>query len=144
MRAVLAPTHSCTHLGISTKMLVREVNRSAAVAWSPLANRPHLLAAASLAGTMTSDFDPTGKLEIFDLSEKACKPLQDPLDMPCIGVTSTSERLHRLAWRSPLPDQFANGLIVGGFGSGAVNIWNPTPLIEYVRLGQLAHLFCLD
>ena len=116
-------------------MLVREVNRSAAVAWSPLERRPNLLAAASLAGTMASDFDPTGKLEIFDISEKACKSLQDPLEMACIGLTSTSERLHRLAWRNPLPGQFADGLIVGGLGSGAINIWNPTPLIEYVVEG---------
>lgn len=130
-RPVLAPSPCCAHLDTKAKMLVREVNRSAAVAWSPLANRPHLVAAASLAGTMTSDFDPTGKLEIFDISEKACKSQQDPLDSPCIGATATSERLHRLAWRSPLPDQFAHGLIVGGLGSGAINIWNPTPLIEY-------------
>lgn len=103
------------------------------MAWSPLASRPNLLAAATLAGTMTADFDPSGKLEIFDTSDNACKHLQNPLEMATIGVTSTSERLHRLAWRSPLPDQFAHGLIVGGLGSGAINIWNPTPLIEYVQ-----------
>ena len=114
-------------------MLVREVNRSAAVAWSPLANRPTLLAAATLAGTMTVDFDPSGKLEIFDISEKASRGMQDALDMPCIGLTSTSERVHRLAWRNPLPNAFENGLIVGGLGSGAINIWNPTSLIEYVH-----------
>jgi protein transport protein SEC31 len=114
-------------------MLVREVNRSAALAWGPLGHRPHLLAAATLAGTMNVDFDPSGKLEIFDISDKASRGLKDPLDMPLIGLTSTSERLHRLAWRNPLPNTFADGLIVGGLGSGAINIWNPTPLIEYVN-----------
>lgn len=117
-------------------MLLREVNRSAAVAWSPLASRPSLLAAATLAGTMTVDFDPSGRLEIFDISERASRGLQDPLDMACVGLTSTSERVHRLAWRNPLPASFENGLIVGGLGSGVLNIWNPTSLIEYVHGGS--------
>lgn len=114
-------------------MLVREVSRSAAVAWSPLAQRPHLFAAGTLAGTMTKDFDPTGKLEIFDVSELASRATADSLEMPVVGLTSTSERLHRLAWKNPLPDTFHDGLIVGGLGSGAINIWNPTPILEYVE-----------
>jgi len=129
-------------------MLLKEVSRSAAVAWSPLAHRPHLFASATLAGTMNVDFDPSGKLEIFDISEKAPQSLQDPLDMACVGLTSTSERLHRLAWRNPLPETFRNGLIVGGLGSGVLNIWNPTPLIEYVEQAveavYLWYNFCIS
>jgi hypothetical protein len=82
---------------------------------------------------MNVDFDPSGKLELFDMSESANLGLKDPLDAACVGLTSTSERLHRLAWKNPLPNVFQDGLIVGGLGSGAINIWNPTPLLEYVR-----------
>lgn len=113
-------------------MLVREVSRSAAVAWSPLAHRPHLLAAGTLAGTMNVDFDPTGKLEIFDVSDLATSGAKESLEMSMVGLTSTQDRLHRLVWRNPLPDTFRDGLIVGGLGSGAIHIWNPTPILEYV------------
>lgn len=124
MRAHLAFPHFTT--------MLKEVVRSATVAWNPVSSRrPALLAAGTIAGTMSMDFDPTGSLEIFSLD------LEKPnSEMTALAKIQTGERMQRLAWSSTGSSGSAPalkyGLIAGGLANGSVSIWNPAPMIEYV------------
>eukprot|EP01122_Echinamoeba_exundans_P012092 TRINITY_DN4990_c0_g1_i1.p1 TRINITY_DN4990_c0_g1~~TRINITY_DN4990_c0_g1_i1.p1 ORF type:complete len:1366 (+),score=324.58 TRINITY_DN4990_c0_g1_i1:137-4099(+) len=78
---------------------------------------------------MSMDFDPTGSLEIFSLD------LEKPgSEMTVLGKVETGERMQRLAWSNlgstGAAPSLKYGLIAGGLANGAINIWNPTPLIE--------------
>jgi protein transport protein SEC31 len=112
--------------------MLKEATRSATVAWNPVVGRrPALLAAGTIAGTMSMDFDPTGSLEIFSLD------LEKPgSEMTVLGKIETGERMQRLAWSNlgstGTAPALKYGLLAGGLANGAINIWNPTALIEYV------------
>lgn len=110
-------------------MLIKEVDRSSVLSWSPTTRHSDLLATGTLAGTMSVDFDPSGRLEIF--STKVSSQYPGP-SMSLLGSLQVKERFNKLSWKNTHPDRFQYGLIVGGFSSGSLRIWNPEAIIECV------------
>lgn len=106
-------------------MLVKEIGRSSVISWSPIKKYQHYLVGGTLSGTMSSDFDPSGKLEIFDLS-----PSND-LNARLIGGCQVKERFNVISWKDTNPNQFECGLVVAGFPSGTLGIYDPSKIIRY-------------
>jgi protein transport protein SEC31 len=104
--------------------MLKRINKSANIAWAPLANQSAgLLAAGTAAGTVDNAFDFTSTLEIFDVRrpEETLQP---------IGGANCPDRFNKLVWSglSSLPD----GLIAGGMSNGTVTLWNPAKILSYV------------
>eukprot|EP01127_Copromyxa_protea_P009476 TRINITY_DN2246_c0_g1_i2.p1 TRINITY_DN2246_c0_g1~~TRINITY_DN2246_c0_g1_i2.p1 ORF type:complete len:768 (-),score=242.46 TRINITY_DN2246_c0_g1_i2:1529-3832(-) len=102
-------------------MKLQHIERTATVAWCH--NRP-LLAAGTLVGTMSENFDPTGTLELFQIGKRG-------LAEPTASV-KTDEKLYKLAW-SGAPGLNENqdlGLIAGGLENGVISLWNPSAILE--------------
>ena len=108
-------------------MKLKELNRSATVAWSPTRQHASFMAAATVAGSLTVDFDTSGQLELFSTNLQKMGTEMTPL-----GRVQTKERLHKLVWSSHGSQTYKYGIIAGGLANGVINVWNPAPLIEYV------------
>eukprot|EP00966_Prymnesium_polylepis_P114715 2651048-Prymnesium_polylepis.1 len=95
----------------STRPRVAAVKRSATVAWSPTSQHASLMAAGTVAGAFTLDFDATAQLELFSLDLGSRSG-----EMPLLGSYQASERFHRLAWGSFGHESgaFSHGIIAGG------------------------------
>lgn len=118
-------------------MLIKEVDRSSVISWSPTPKHSDLLAAGTLSGTMSTDFDTSGRLEIFSTKFSEQSPGSH---MALLGSIQVKERFNRLSWKNTHPDRFKYGLLVGGFSSGNLSIWNPEAIIEYVIAHELFFL----
>lgn len=103
---------------------IKEVNRSASVAFSP--DAPYL-AAGTMAGAVDISFSSSANLEIFQLDFQS-----DDRKLPLAGVVPSSEPFNRLSWgKNPSggSEEFSLGLIAGGLVDGNIGIWNPRLLI---------------
>jgi protein transport protein SEC31 len=115
-------------------MKLTEIARSSAVAWSPLQTNPGLLAAGTVAGTMTFEFDATGTLEIFSFS-----PCEINNEMKCLGKIKSSDRFHKLIWglTGVSTETYKYGIIAGGLSNGTIVLWNPLLLVNGKEEGVL-------
>eukprot|EP01117_Protostelium_nocturnum_P002756 TRINITY_DN1366_c0_g1_i2.p1 TRINITY_DN1366_c0_g1~~TRINITY_DN1366_c0_g1_i2.p1 ORF type:complete len:1089 (+),score=273.69 TRINITY_DN1366_c0_g1_i2:269-3535(+) len=111
-----------------------EVERSAAVAWSPLSNSPSLLAAGTIAGTLSEDFDYSAHIEIFELNlqeDEEQLSSTGSRSLKTLGSGVVSERFNKLAWSSSTQSaNYPKGLLAGGLANGSVSIWNPQSIIN--------------
>ncbi|PWA83548.1 transducin family protein / WD-40 repeat family protein [Artemisia annua] len=104
---------------------IKEVNRSASVAFAP--DAPYL-AAGTMAGAVDMSFSSSANLEIFKLDFQS-----DDRQLVLAGAISSSEPFNRLSWgRSPGSDGggFDLGIVAGGLVDGNIGIWNPNLLIS--------------
>eukprot|EP00727_Mastigamoeba_balamuthi_P006837 m51a1_g2774 Sec31 (1235) ;mRNA; r:1031910-1036712 len=97
-------------------MKLKEVERSATIAWSPLVDNPRLIAAGTVAGSFDIDFNVSNKLELLDLQGEAAG-LHVRSSLETVSGFST------LAW-GPAKN-LALGIIAGGTTEGSVSIYNP-------------------
>nr|GEW11225.1 protein transport protein SEC31 homolog B-like isoform X1 [Tanacetum cinerariifolium] len=102
---------------------IKEVNRSASVAFAP--DAPYL-AAGTMAGAVDMSFSSSANLEIFKLDFQS-----DDRKLVLAGAISSSEPFNRLSWgKSPSNDSgFDLGIVAGGLVDGNIGIWNPNILI---------------
>lgn len=112
---------TCTKVDQHLLMLLREIQRTATLAWSPIQQHGSLFATGTIAGTMSLDFDPTGTLEIFSLN-------QDEQQTLPLGIVKTPDRLHKLVWSSVGPTDY--GILVGGLANGSLQIWDPEKILK--------------
>ena len=118
-------------------MLVKEIDRSSVISWSPISRHPNLLVGGTLSGTMSTDFDPSGKLELFDLSKS------DDRSVKLIGSCQVKERFNVIGWKNSNPNTFEYGLVVGGFNTGTLGIYDPAKILRWVTF-KIFFLIWLD
>ncbi|XP_022018233.1 protein transport protein SEC31 homolog B isoform X1 [Helianthus annuus] len=110
---------------MDTSACIKEVNRSASVAFAP--DAPYI-AAGTMAGAVDMSFSSSANLEIFQLDFQS-----DDRKLPLAGAIPSSEPFNRLSWgKSPVSgsEEFSLGLVAGGLVDGNIGIWNPRILIS--------------
>lgn len=96
------------------------VNRSAAIAWSPISDKASFFATATAAGSTDSNFDTSAYLESF-LVEPSCKELT----LQTKYKLELQDRVHSLAWGACTP----NGILAAGYSSGSISFIDGAPLV---------------
>ncbi|XP_065841042.1 protein transport protein Sec31A-like [Oscarella lobularis] len=108
-------------------MKVKEVSRTANIAWSPAKHHPIMLAAGTAAQQLDATFSTTASLEIFrlDLSESGTT-------MPLEGSVSIPQRCHKLLWCGLEMEgsEGSGGAIIAGSDNGLVTVWSPKAVSE--------------
>ncbi|XP_013384747.1 protein transport protein Sec31A-like [Lingula anatina] len=108
-------------------MKLKEIKRTANIAWSPPAQHPIYLAAGTAAQQLDATFSTSAALEIYGVN------FSEPgLDMPLVGSLQSEYRFHKLAWggHGMTSPETASGLLVGGAEKGNVLVYNPAKLIK--------------
>ncbi|XP_062521196.1 protein transport protein Sec31A-like [Corticium candelabrum] len=108
-------------------MKVKEIHRTANIAFSPAKHHPILLAAGTAAQQLDATFSTTAALEIFalDLAESG-------LEMPLKASIAVQQRFHKLVWAAyglSGADR-ANGLLIGGSDNGTVYHWDCAEIMK--------------
>lgn len=108
-------------------MKVKEIDRTANIAWSPAVHHPIYLAAGTAAQQLDATFSTTAALEIYALN------LTEPgLDMGLVGTLESEHRFHKVAWGSHgmTEDELPSGVLVGGADAGNLLVYDPAKLIK--------------
>jgi protein transport protein SEC31 len=103
--------------------IIKEVKRTANVAWSPRSMQSIYLAAGTVAQQLDATFSTTASLEVFALHLN-----ETELDMPRVGHVETKQRFHKLIWSGHGGDDM--GVVLGGSDNGIITIWNMDKLIK--------------
>lgn len=119
-------------------MSLKEVKRTAAVAWSPPLQTNPLLATGTLAGALDASFSTNAELEIHDLQleNKGQGTLLTKSSVTCPSRYSHgwapspdhNARFNRLAW-SAHASSSSDGVLVGGCEDGSVSFWSASDLL---------------
>lgn len=105
-------------------MKVKDLERTANVAWSPANQYPILLATGTAAQQLDASFSTNAALEIYALN------LAEPgLDMLPKCSIPAEHRFHKIVWGAPGVGG-KNGTIVGGCDNGIIEIYNATKLLK--------------
>jgi len=108
-------------------MKVKEVDRTANIAWSPQAQVPIYLAAGTAAQQLDASFSTNSNLEIYGLN------LSEPgHDMPCMASLPVDQRFHKVVWGGSGMAEGTTpaGLIVGGADKGMLSMYDASKLIK--------------
>ena len=110
-------------------MNVKSISKSATVAWSPLQQRPGLLAAGTVAG---ADAFSAPSLDILAVDLSA-----DGQEMASLGSVPIDDRVERLTWgtKGVADGQFSSGLIAGGLVDGTVAVWDANKIMAGAGAG---------
>ncbi|KAG5889116.1 hypothetical protein JTB14_034174 [Gonioctena quinquepunctata] len=105
-------------------MKVKDIERTANVAWSPKNQYPIYLAAGTAAQQLDASFNTSAALEIYSLN------LSDPgPDTQLVSSIPSDHRFHKIIWGAAGNDQ-ASGTIVGGCDSGLIQIYSASKLLK--------------
>lgn len=96
------------------------VNRSAALAWSPISDKGSFFATATAAGSTDSNFDTSAYLESFCL-----EPSLKDLTLPAKYKLELADRVHSLAWG----EGGKYGILAAGYSSGSISFIDGAPLV---------------
>lgn len=136
---------SLASTGNNSSMSLKEVKRTAAVAWSPPLQTNPLLATGTLAGALDASFSTNAELEIHDLQleDKGHGTLSTKTSITCpsryvccprveraqFAYCHVFVRFNRLAW-SAHASSSSDGVIVGGCEDGTVSFWSASDLLS--------------
>ncbi|KRT79704.1 WD40 domain-containing protein, partial [Oryctes borbonicus] len=103
-------------------MKVKDIERTANIAWSPVKHPSILLAAGTAAQQFDASFSTNASLEIYSLN------VSDPsIDTELNGSANCEHRFHKIIWGSF--GGSPNGTIVGGCDNGIIQIYNVGKLL---------------
>ncbi|XP_063916558.1 protein transport protein Sec31A [Zophobas morio] len=105
-------------------MKVKDLERTANVAWSPKAHTPILLAAGTAGQLLDASFNTNAALEIYSLNLAEPGP-----DMVLKATTPSEHRFHKIIWGAHGGDQ-TSGTIVGGCDGGLIQIYSASKLLN--------------
>jgi len=108
-------------------MKIRQVNRTATMAWSPGQHSP-LVALGTASGALDPTFSTKSELEIFDLDLD--KGRTSDTEMKRIGIASTNSRFNRLAWGTIGDRSKPYGILAAGMENGDLEFWNPKGIMN--------------
>lgn len=98
-------------------MKIKDLERTANVAWSPERHYPIYLAAGTAGQQLDASFSTNAALEIYSLN------LKEPgFDLELKSSTPTEHRFHKIVWGSHGAGE--NGTIVGGCDKGVIEVYN--------------------
>ena len=105
---------------------VKEVKRTANVAWSPKQLQSIYLAAGTSAQQLDATFSTSASLEIFALD------LASPgLEMPSVGSIDCTQRFHKLVWTAhDTTKSHPSGLLIGGADNGTITLWSVEKIMK--------------
>lgn len=108
---------------------VKEIVRTANVAWSPRALQSIYLVAGTVAQQLDATFSTSANLELFSLD------LTSPeLEMPLVGRVESPQRFHKLIWsHHGTSSDYPMGVVIGGSDNGGISLWNIDKIAEYVH-----------
>lgn len=108
-------------------MKVKEVDRTANIAWSPAPQVPVYLAAGTAAQQLDATFSTSSSLEIYNLNLA-----ETGHDLPCVASLPVEQRFHKLVWgANGMQDgKMASGLLVGGSDRGVISMYDAAKLIK--------------
>ncbi|XP_033744000.1 protein transport protein Sec31A-like isoform X3 [Pecten maximus] len=108
-------------------MRVKEIERTANVAWSPATQYPIYLVAGTAAQQLDATFSTSAALEVYSLN------LADStLNMPLVSTIPSDCRFHKLVWGSHgmSSEDGGAGFIVGGTDNGGVYCYSASKMIK--------------
>jgi len=108
-------------------MKVKEVDRTANIAWSPQTQHPIYLAAGTAAQQLDASFSTNSNLEIYGLNLS-----ESGHDMPCLASLPVEQRYHCVVWGGSGMAEGTTpaGLIVGGADRGMISMYDAAKLIK--------------
>lgn len=108
-------------------MKVKEVDRTANIAWSPAPQVPIYLAAGTAAQQLDATFSTSSSLEIYSLNLA-----ESGHDLPCVASLPVDQRFHKVVWgaNGMQDEQMPSGLIVGGSDRGVISMYDADKLIK--------------
>ena len=110
---------------------LKQVHRSANMAWSPVPHSATLLATATSAGSLGDSFDASASLEILSLD------VANPsADMPVVGRVEIANRVQDLAWGAQ--GTRSHGLLAAGFSTGAISVWDPELILTHSYVAAMS------
>nr|XP_054773269.1 protein transport protein Sec31A-like isoform X2 [Lytechinus pictus] len=108
-------------------MKVKDIGRTANMAWSPAGQYPIYIATGTAAQQLDATFSTSAALEIFslDLDKKG-------LEMERAATLSTEHRFHKLMWGNYGMNKgdFANGTVIGGTDNGGIYVYDAAKLLS--------------
>lgn len=104
---------------------MKQLNRTAAVAWGQSAGQSPMLATGTLSGAFDASFSTNAELEVFDVS--ALGPVAGASESARRGHVEAPGRFNSLTWGTDASST-GGGLIVGGLEDGTVCFWNASAL----------------
>lgn len=105
-------------------MKIKDIERTANVAWSPKNQHPIYLAAGTAAQQLDASFNTSAAIEIYSLNLTEPGP-----DMQLVSSLPSEHRFHKIIWGSYGGDQ-SNGTIIGGCEGGLIHIYNASKLLN--------------
>ncbi|XP_060523111.1 protein transport protein Sec31A isoform X2 [Cylas formicarius] len=104
-------------------MKVKDIERTANVAWSPKHHQPIYLAAGTAAQQLDASFSTNAALEIYSLNLTEPGP-----DTQLISSVPSEHRFHKIIW-GPSGTE-SNGIIIGGCEDGLMQIYNASKMLK--------------
>lgn len=105
-------------------MKVKDLERTANIAWSPSNEHPIYLAAGTAAQQLDASFNTNAVLEIYSLN------LSEPgLDMELKSSVTADQRFNKVIWGG-YDKANGHGTIVGGCDRGVIQIYNASKLLK--------------
>jgi len=107
-------------------MKVKEVDRTANIAWSPQPQVPIFLAAGTAAQQLDASFSTNSNLEVYALNLT-----ESGHDMPLVASLPVDQRYHKLVWGGGAGEgAMPSGLIVGGADRGVISMYDAAKLVK--------------
>lgn len=104
-------------------MKVKDIERTANVAWSPKSCYPIYVAAGTAAQQLDASFSTNASLEIYALNITEPGP-----DTQLVSTLSTESRFHKIIWGSA--GNNPAGTIIGGCDDGVIQIYSASKLLK--------------
>ncbi|KAL1902198.1 protein transport protein S31 [Ceratocystis pirilliformis] len=103
---------------------LREIQRTAAFAWSPGAAKP-LIVTGTRAGAVDADFSDDTKLELWDLE---LDDFEHSVELQPVASIVSDSRFYDIAWSQP-DDTRPNGIIACALENGSLDLYDAAKLI---------------
>lgn len=105
-------------------MKLKDIERTANIAWSPKNQYPIYLAAGTAAQQLDASFSTNASLELYTLNLSEPGP-----DTKLVSSIPSNHRFHRIIWGAPDKDE-SSGTIIGGCDGGLIQIYSVPKLIK--------------
>lgn len=106
-------------------MKVKDLERTANVAWSPASQATINLAAGTAAQQLDASFNTNATLEVYGLNI-----IEPGMDMELKASSPSDHRFHKIVWGACGGGENSLGTIVGGCDDGIIQIYDVSKLMK--------------
>lgn len=103
-------------------MRVKEIDRTANVAWSPENKFPIYIATGTAAQQLDATFSTSSSIELYSLGLD-----EATLDMPLVASVNSDVRFHKIVWGKMKDTE--SGYIIGGSENGSIHIYSADKML---------------